>query len=117
MTRISAILNPSIIEPSEIKESISNYVGKKYFHKIDKGFIGIALDGPGGIYRHEAGILILDGLIYDIKEQKSTLNLNESNDGNIIAERISKFGIKRALSEINGDFSIIWIPKMKIIFL
>ena len=111
MTRISAIFNPFIIDSLEIKKSISNYLGKKDFHKIDKGFIGIAIDGPGGIYRHEAGILILDGLIYDIKEQKSTLNMKGSNDGDIIAERISKFGIKKALSEINGDFSIIWIPK------
>ena len=95
MTRISAILNPSKIEPSEIKESISDYFGIKDFQKIDQGFIGISLDGPGGIYRHEAGILLIDGLIYDIKEQKSILNLKEKSDGIIIAERISKFGIKK----------------------
>ncbi len=84
------------------------YPGEREILSYGGVAIGVARHGPGGVARHPKGILVLDGLIYDLDDQRLVLGIRDGDDAQVLAELIARYGVAAALARVNGDFALAW---------
>ncbi len=105
MTRLAIITGPQGEETLQrsVRRMLSSYQGPTDVVQAPFAAGGVVGSGPGGVARHAAGMLLLDGLLYgdDVK----------SSDAQVLAARIASFGLEAALAQANGDFAIAWLER------
>lgn len=74
-----------------------------------KGALGLKPHGPGGLARHPKGLLVLDGLLYDLPERRAEAGLPDGSDVDVLAELIARHGLPGALARVNGDYALAWM--------
>lgn len=102
MTRLAVVVaswSEQVLSHS-VRAMLSRYTGPARTVQNRAVAGGAAGVTPGGIADHPAGLLLLDGLLYD--------DQIEGDDARVLSERISSLGLKAALTQVNGDFALSW---------
>lgn len=110
MSRLAALTaHPLAPGAATLAAMLAGYGGMPTALCGSGGVLGLTGHGPGGLTHHPRGLLALDGLLYDLPEQRQVLNLPDGDDAQVLAELIARYGVPEALARVNGDFALAWL--------